>query len=195
MRRTGRPAGGRPQGGPPPPLPLRQWGDDWGSGTNRRPFPPLFASPRRARRRRVGLGGTQQTGSRRGLALSLAVIVLAAAVPAWADHKPVTPNADVPQARLPLATVPPVVDGVITEAEWTGAVRNAGLVTLRGGTLTPREGAFWLACDGTRLYIAVRSELPPDGQVLNRAVPSPDRMSLPPLPTTARAGLDPSAPA
>lgn len=106
------------------------------------------------------------------LALSL-VSALTVALPAWSDHTPVTPNADVPQARLPLTKAPPVVDGVISEAEWAGAVRNAGLVTLRGGTLTPREGAFWLACDGTRLYIAVRSELPPDGQVLNRAVPNP----------------------
>jgi len=100
-------------------------------------------------------------------------VTLVVAGSAWSGHKPVLPNADVPQVRLPLTKVVPTLDGTIADDEWAGAVRNAGLMTLRGGNLTSREAAFWLACDGTRLYLAVRSELPPDGQVLNRAVPNP----------------------
>jgi hypothetical protein len=99
----------------------------------------------------------------RGLA---AVAGLAVILPAAGAHKPIVAAAGVPQARLPLTQVAPTLDGVSHDDEWAGGLRNAGLVTLRGGTLTTREAVSWLACDGTVLYIALRGELPPDGQVL-----------------------------
>jgi hypothetical protein len=82
---------------------------------------------------------------------------------------------ELPRVTLPLMTAAPVIDGVIAEAEWAGAVRNVGMVSQHDVKLTDREVVFWAGCDGTNLFIAVKSELPPGGELLTRAVPDDAR--------------------
>lgn len=77
----------------------------------------------------------------------------------------------VPCVALPLMKQPPTVDGLIDEAEWKHAVRNVGIVSHRTRATTTREGVFWLGCDGPTLYLALKTEAPPDGRILTRAVP------------------------
>ena len=80
-----------------------------------------------------------------------------------------------PHVTLPLMKAAPAIDGVINEGEWAGAVRNIGMVSQHDVKLTDRAVIFWAGCDGTNLYIAVRSELPPGGDLLTRAVPDDKR--------------------
>ncbi len=81
----------------------------------------------------------------------------------------------VPQVTLPLMQTAPTVDGVIDEAEWCGATRSVGMVSQHGAALAEREAIFWAGCDGTSLFVAVLSELPPGGELLTRGVPDGDR--------------------
>ncbi|MBT3377866.1 MAG: hypothetical protein HN742_07520 [Lentisphaerae bacterium] len=85
----------------------------------------------------------------------------------------VVPADNVPRVALPLMRTAPTCDGVINEREWQDAARIVGFAAHRGGTITPRNGVFWLGCDGKQLFIAVRSQTPPDNSVLTRAVPHP----------------------
>ncbi len=80
-----------------------------------------------------------------------------------------------PDVAVPLLTAPPTIDGVIHEDEWSGAVRQVGLVSQHHLLLGDREAVFWIGCDGRSLFLAVRSELPPGGELLDRAVPDGDR--------------------
>jgi len=70
----------------------------------------------------------------------------------------------------PLIRQAPQIDGTIEEAEWRGAVRNVDLID-RQGVATARAAVFWLGCDGKELYLALKTEAPPDGRLLTRAVP------------------------
>lgn len=79
-----------------------------------------------------------------------------------------------PEVMLPLMSAAPTIDGVIDEAEWAGAVRNVGMYSRALNRLGDRETVFWAGADGANLYIAVRSELPPGGELLTRAVPDAD---------------------
>ncbi len=101
------------------------------------------------------------------LALSL-ITVLLTSLPARADAPP-------PQVSLPLLKTPPTIDGQISEAEWAGAVRNVGLVSQYDLELCAREAIFWVAADAGNLYLALKTELPPSGEILTRAVPDGDR--------------------
>ncbi|MFW6163971.1 MAG: glycoside hydrolase domain-containing protein, partial [Planctomycetota bacterium] len=60
---------------------------------------------------------------------------------------------------------PPTLDGTIEPGEWDGAVRTTGFQRLNKTLLEPRTGAAWCGYDAERLYIAVVSELPPDGEL------------------------------
>ena len=51
----------------------------------------------------------------------------------------------------------------------------AGTSHFLGLKLTDREGSFWLGADRSTLYIAMLSEVAPDGTLLSRAVPDGDR--------------------
>ncbi len=79
-----------------------------------------------------------------------------------------------PEVVLPLMSVAPTIDGVIDEAEWAGAMRNVGMYSRTLARLGDRETIFRAGSDGASLYIAVRSELPPGGELLTRAVPDGD---------------------
>ena len=39
--------------------------------------------------------------------------------------------------------------------------------------LTGGDASFWIGCDGTKVFVAVDSETPPDGQLLTRVEPAP----------------------
>lgn len=76
--------------------------------------------------------------------------------------------AGVASVALPLMKASPSVDGTISDEEWKDAVRVVGFVDFGSGFLNPREGTFWLGCDGKRVYVAVKSETPPVGNILSR---------------------------
>jgi len=95
------------------------------------------------------------------------VLTFAAAV----GPSAVIPEPNVPRVALPLMQQAPTIDGAIGEAEWKHAVRNVGFVSHPTRNLAPREGVFWLGCDGQTLYVALKTEAPPDGRVLTRALP------------------------
>ena len=76
-----------------------------------------------------------------------------------------------PQIRLPLMQTPPVIDGTIHDNEWSGADRMERFG--RSAPLSPQQASFWVGGDAQNLYIAVRTETPPNGQILQRANPLP----------------------
>lgn len=70
-------------------------------------------------------------------------------------------------ARLPLMRHAPTVDGVISEDEWADATRIVGFQEyLTKGVLHPRMATGWFGCDGKRVYVGVKSELPLEGKLL-----------------------------
>jgi hypothetical protein len=99
--------------------------------------------------------------------------VLLAALLSWS--RPCAATIEPPQVTLPLLKHAPVLDGNIEESEWAEAVRNVGLISQHDLKLGDREAIFWVGCDGQTLYIAMKSELPPGGSLLTRAVPDGDR--------------------
>lgn len=74
-----------------------------------------------------------------------------------------------PQLRLPLMQNAPTIDGAIHEDEWEGADRMERFGS--GAALAAQQASFWIGSDGKELFVAVRSETPPGGQLLTRANP------------------------
>jgi len=101
--------------------------------------------------------------------LGLALIAVSLCATGWSAQM------EVPRAAMPLMRETPKIDGRIDEAEWKSAVRNVGLVSHATGAMTTRQGVFWIGCDGRQLLLAMKTELPPDGRILARAVPDPSR--------------------
>jgi len=77
-------------------------------------------------------------------------------------------------AGLPVMTRAPSVNGVIEEEEWNGAARWVGVCGLGGSTLTHRAATLWLGSDGRRIYLAVKSETPPDRPLVANHKPAED---------------------
>ncbi|MDP6359778.1 MAG: DUF6067 family protein, partial [Planctomycetota bacterium] len=84
---------------------------------------------------------------------------------------PAAAELDKPRVTLPLMSIAPKIDGLIHEDEWIDATRNIGLIGHRSLRVTARHAVFWVGCDGKQLFIAIKTEAPPDGRILNRAVP------------------------
>ena len=104
--------------------------------------------------------------------LSLLVVATIAALATFAA--PVSCLADdppPPQVAMPLMKHVPTIDGLIDEDEWEDAVRNVGFASHSTRLLATRDGVFWIGCNRQNLYVAVKSEEPPDGRILTRAVP------------------------
>lgn len=80
-----------------------------------------------------------------------------------------------PRVSQPLMNSAPQIDGLIHEDEWQDATRNIGLIGHGSLTVTPRTAVFWVGSDGKQLFIALKTEAPPDGRILNRAVPDGKR--------------------
>ena len=85
-----------------------------------------------------------------------------------------------PQIALPPNAEAPVVDGRIGEdGEWAGAVRMIGMIRVGQTALTHRRVVSWLLCDGERVYVAFKSELPPDGGLAATLQPAADGADVP----------------
>ena len=65
----------------------------------------------------------------------------------------------------------PEIDGAIGEREWADAFRGIGMVEYQTELLVHRRVVWWLGTDGRMIYAAVRSELPPQGELLARIKP------------------------
>ena len=73
----------------------------------------------------------------------------------------------------PLKT-PPVIDGVINPQEYQGACKISG-----GGKVTDgRQVEIWTGYDLNNLYIAIKSELPPGGNLLTKARLNADVLNI-----------------
>lgn len=82
----------------------------------------------------------------------------------------------IPQVAIPLLQQSPGIDGRIEEAEWAQCMRLEGMMqTAR--QFASRDVIFWLGADTQKIYIAMRSEVPEVGSLLNRvkAAGSADR--------------------
>lgn len=62
------------------------------------------------------------------------------------------------QLTVPYAKTKPVIDGVIDDTEWSGAISLNALQTT-GRAVSSRQTRFWLAWDEDNLYLAMRSPL------------------------------------
>ncbi|HOL67361.1 MAG TPA: DUF6067 family protein, partial [bacterium] len=80
-----------------------------------------------------------------------------------------------PCLGIPFMKKPPRLDGKIEEQEWAQASRMIGFVSQHNLELTAREGIFWVGVDRENLYLAMKTEVAPDGQLLTRAVPDGQR--------------------
>ncbi len=67
---------------------------------------------------------------------------------------------------ISMMKTPPVIDGKITAGEWGNAIKTEGFVGVASGVLDPRDGSVWVGCDENKLYIAISSELPPGGKLI-----------------------------
>ncbi len=102
-------------------------------------------------------------------------ILLAAIVAAAVSGDAGAAEPDRPRISLPRMKTPPAIDGRVEQAEWRGAVRNVGFISRVTGAVTGREGVFWVGRDDKNFLLAVMTEAPPDGRILTRAVPDPQR--------------------
>ncbi len=68
----------------------------------------------------------------------------------------------------PLLKTPPKIDGRIDDAEWRGAARFDSLICFSGptpGKAEPRRATGWVGADETTIYVALRSQLPDEGEL------------------------------
>lgn len=82
-----------------------------------------------------------------------------------------------PQVRLPLMKTAPTIDGFIAAGEWSGAARMERFCSMnrqRHGALTGGEAAYWVGCDGEKIYVAVVSETRPGGVLTSKVRPAPE---------------------
>ena len=68
-----------------------------------------------------------------------------------------------PELRLPKMAAAPKVDGVIDEGEWAGAARMEKFCILRQANAIDADASFWLGRDATNVYVAILSEIGPNG--------------------------------
>jgi len=97
-----------------------------------------------------------------------ALAVLAALVPATAQQDTPLPPMTV---RAPLMQQLPTIDGAIDEDEWRDALRGLGMVGYETRLAGARKVTWWIGTDGATIFAAVRSELPPVGELLARIEP------------------------
>lgn len=77
----------------------------------------------------------------------------------------------IPEITVPLKDKAPTMDGVIEPEEWRGTARVIGF--MRGGMhMENREAIFHVGCNGKTLFLAVRTELPPTGDLVARSKPA-----------------------
>jgi len=86
-----------------------------------------------------------------------------------------TDQAGPPKVSIPEMEQAPALDGVIEKGEWRDAVGNYGFFNQDGARLQHREARFWVGRKGETLYIAIRTETPPGGDILTRVRPDGKR--------------------
>ena len=69
-------------------------------------------------------------------------------------------------ASMPAMKVAPKVDGIVDSKEWRGAAGFCGLQ--RGGSLEARHAWVLVGYDSKNIYLAFRSELPPDRKLVTK---------------------------
>ncbi len=80
----------------------------------------------------------------------------------------------VPRVTLPFMASPPALDGKVEADEWAGAARMIGFSDHQQTLLQPPDAEFLVGSDGKDLFIAVVSQTPPQGLLLNRVRPAPE---------------------
>ena len=71
------------------------------------------------------------------------------------------------EAIVPPFATPPAVDGVMTPGEWDRGFQTIGFQSIEAPhLLDPRPGKAWFGYTSERLYIAVATDLPPDGKLI-----------------------------
>jgi hypothetical protein len=65
-----------------------------------------------------------------------------------------------PVVAIPYAATKPVIDGVVDDAEWQGAMSHRALQTT-GKAISSRQARFWMMWDEENLYVAMRDPLRP----------------------------------
>ena len=108
---------------------------------------------------------------RRGNPIAAPVALLAMAVSAagfWAfGGQESAGNLPEPAVRLPKMAKAPVIDGVVDEDEWSGAVQMQKFCVYRKRGAMNAEATFRLGRDSENIYIAISSEIGPFGQLRN----------------------------
>ena len=115
------------------------------------------------------------TNSRKTVAFVLALAFAAAHRECLTAEEPSAAARNIPVVTLPLMKTPPQIDGVIDEQEWAGAARSIGFIGHETRVATPRAGVLWVGCDGQQLYIAMKTEMHPDGKLLAATEPDGKR--------------------
>lgn len=83
-----------------------------------------------------------------------------------------------PEVRLPLMTTePPIRNVPIDLGEWSGAARMERFNAM-GETLADPNASFWVGATEKALYLAVRSEVPPDNRIVAKANALPGQGNL-----------------
>jgi hypothetical protein len=78
-----------------------------------------------------------------------------------------TASAADPQAFVvPLFPRPPTIDGRIDAEEWRSASGFEGLTNVESKLLDPRKVQAWIGADEDHLYLAMKSQLPDEGNLL-----------------------------
>jgi hypothetical protein len=65
-----------------------------------------------------------------------------------------------PVVAIPYAATKPVLDGVVDDAEWQGAMSHRALQKI-DKTISSRQARFWMMWDEENLYVAMRDPLRP----------------------------------
>lgn len=74
------------------------------------------------------------------------------------------------EAIVPPFEAPPEVDGIIAPGEWDSAFQGIGFQGIQPPHLVdPRPGKAWFGYTSDRLYVAVATDLPPDGKLIATA--------------------------
>ena len=81
---------------------------------------------------------------------------------------PVLCAAEGSRATVPKADRAPVIDGKIQEGEWGRAVRTSLFAGWRRKKFQQRWAAAWMTFTDEKLYMAVRSEVPPTGPIAKK---------------------------
>ena len=94
------------------------------------------------------------------------LLVMAGLLPLDAHAAGVADGYRTPTFVVPYAFTKPVMDGVINDTEWQGALSITALQTVRHEVST-RQTRYWMMWDEDNLYLAMRSPVRPGERLVN----------------------------